>query len=244
MSDTLAFLGARLKQAMHQERSVSVRLDRKLPAQETRPRRMPPEYVRLFHAINSLNEQNKPFILQIVSSTNGEGTSRTAAALSQVAARDTVLPVLLVDCSPTPGDASARGGSFCPTLLEAFSIAGTVEAAIQQSDESPRLKACRLTAESDGVLGASPAELQRLFEELRNRFAMVVLDCPPALLNPMSLALARYCDGSALVVRSETTRRASIAETKRLVERYGGQIIGLVLNRKRAYLPGWLHRHL
>ncbi len=204
---------------------------------------MLPEYTRLFHAINSLNEHNKPFQLQLLASVHGEGTSSIAAALATVATREIGSRVLLLDCNPVPDTASLLEPPV-PFLLDEFRISGTIEAALQQPEAELGLRLARLSGKPDGILGASPAELQRLFDALHESFATVVLDCPPASTNPISLALSRYCDGTVLVVRAETTSRRTIADTKRAVERFGGQIVGVVFNRQRTYLPGWLSRRL
>jgi Mrp family chromosome partitioning ATPase len=56
------------------------------------------------------------------------------------------------------------------------------------------------------------------------------------------LALARFCDGTVLVVEAETTSRQSVDETKQALERFDGQIIGVVFNHYKSYIPRWLDR--
>ncbi|MBV8651894.1 MAG: hypothetical protein JO255_10545 [Alphaproteobacteria bacterium] len=73
---------------------------------------------------------------------------------------------------------------------------------------------------------------------------MVVLDCPATTEHPDSAALARHCDGTVLVVRAEGVRQAVIRASKLGIERMGGQILGVVLNRRRKYIPEWLYRSL
>ena len=86
--------------------------------------------------------------------------------------------------------------------------------------------------------------MRKLFDLAKKSFPIVVLDCPPASLTPKSLALARFCDGTVLVIEAETTSRPTIAETKQALERFDGQIIGIVFNQYKTYIPRWLDRWL
>nr|WP_321986534.1 hypothetical protein [uncultured Lichenicoccus sp.] len=195
----------------------------------------------LLHAITSLNEQHRPFVLQIIAALQGEGTSHVAAALADAAAREIGLPVLLLDCSPPAATADAEAAKS-PSLIDAFRDSASSETALRSL--LPNLLRARLSNAASGVLGMPPEDLQLMFDTLRKRFAMVVLDCPAALSSPAAVGLARYCDGTALVVRAETTPRALVMQTRRLIDRLGGQVIGVVLNRRRSHLPGWLRRWL
>jgi Mrp family chromosome partitioning ATPase len=76
---------------------------------------------------------------------------------------------------------------------------------------------------------------------LRTHHPVIVLDSPPAD-SPEAAALSRYCDGSVLVVQAGRTRQAEIETAKTLIERLGGQTVGVVLNRERSVLPRWMSR--
>ncbi|WP_428374702.1 hypothetical protein [Lichenicoccus sp.] len=200
-----------------------------------------PQILLLLHAITSLNEQHRPFVLQVIAALQGEGTSRVASALADAAAREIGLPVLLLDCS-APAASPAAEMVKSPSLIDAFRDSASSEAALRSL--GPNLLLARLSNAASGVLGMSPQDLQLMFDALRKRFAMVVLDCPAALSNPGAVGLARSCDGTALVVRAETTPRAAVMQARTLIDRLGGQVIGVVLNRHRSHLPSWLRRWL
>ena len=208
-----------------------------------------PQILYLLQAIISLNEQHRPFVLQVIASLPGEGTSHVAAALADAAASEIGLPVLLLDCAPSdvrPGAApagttGAPETAMPPSLVDAFRNSTLSEAALRSL--GPNLLRARLSNAS-GAAGMSPADLQLMFDALRKRFAMVVLDCPAALASPAAAGLARHCDGTALVVRAGSTPRAAVMQTRKLIDRLGGQVVGVVLNRRRSHLPGWLRRWL
>ncbi len=204
----------------------------------------PPDAQILFllHAITSLNQQHRPFVLQIIAALPGEGTTRVAAALADAAARETGLPVLLLDCSPAAGETTVPEAARSPSLVDAFRDSASSETALRSL--GPNLVLARLSNAASGVVGMPPEDLQLMFGALRQRFAMVVLDCPAALSSPAAVGLARYCDGTALVVRAEATPRAAVLQTRTIIDRLGGQVVGVVLNRRRSHLPDWLRRWL
>lgn len=204
---------------------------------------MPLEFIKLFHAISAMNTQDQPYVLQFVGSIHGEGASTVARNFAMVAASHCTKPTLLVNCAPPiePPDREPLPG---PSLIDAFCESGTIAAAIQPTPDFPNVGLARLSAAENARLNIDAADLRRLFELLKQTFPIIVLDCPPTTESPESLALVRYCDGTVLVVRAETTPRSVIAETKDSVEHFGGRIVGVVLNRCKSYLPRWLRRWL
>jgi Mrp family chromosome partitioning ATPase len=52
--------------------------------------------------------------------------------------------------------------------------------------------------------------------------------------------MSRHGDGTVLIVNAETTPRSLVIGTKTEIERFGGQLIGVVLNRSHLSVPKWL----
>jgi Mrp family chromosome partitioning ATPase len=212
------------------------------PWLHARPRRVP-ELIRLFHATNAMNADNRPFVLQFVASTPGEGTSTMAAGYAMIAAAERAKSVLLVDCG-LAGDED--DGSFAgpPTLIRAFKETRLTDSAIQPIPALNGLAVARLSRSANPLLEIDGAELRLLLDVTKRRYPIIVLDCPAASVAPDSLALSQYADGTVLVVRAESTRRAVIASTKDAVDRFGGQVIGAVFNKRKMYIPNWLYHWL
>ena len=71
-----------------------------------------------------------------------------------------------------------------------------------------------------------------VMDELRHQYRVIVVDLP-ALENPSHApAIAAQLDGVVLVVDSSQTRKQQCAEAKRLLERNGANVIGVILNRQ------------
>jgi Mrp family chromosome partitioning ATPase len=207
------------------------------PAPDPTPPLRIPELVQLFHAINSLNAQDQSYILQFIGSVPGEGVSTIATSFVEIAASQRTKQILLIDCNPSSGDDSQP-----PSLIDAYHEAGTIDAAIQTAAGHQRIKLARLSTAEDARLGIDAADLRKLFELAAKNYPVIVLDCPPVSRAPESLALARYCDGTVIVVAAETTARPVIDETKRALERFDANIIGMVFNQQINYIPRWLDR--
>jgi protein-tyrosine kinase len=81
-------------------------------------------------------------------------------------------------------------------------------------------------------------------KSVRQRFQYVVIDAPPLQGFPESLVLSRKADGVILVVESEKTRKRTALWAKQQIEAVGGKLLGVVLNKRKYYIPDWLYRRI
>jgi len=73
-------------------------------------------------------------------------------------------------------------------------------------------------------------EMGRVMSELTTRFDLVVLDSAPALVKSDALFLARYVDGSVIVLESEKTTRKALHALMDILAKADIRPIGFVLN--------------
>jgi Mrp family chromosome partitioning ATPase len=81
-------------------------------------------------------------------------------------------------------------------------------------------------------------------EQLRGQYDVVIIDCPPILIDGSWSALLRGVDGIILVVEAERTRAAVLRSTTKMIGDVGGHVLGIVFNRRRQYIPRFLYRFL
>lgn len=81
--------------------------------------------------------------------------------------------------------------------------------------------------------------LRRVLGDLRERFALTVLDAG-TLDN--SGCMAEQSDGLLMVVDSQRTRRDVVRGALESPHVDRNRILGVVLNRRPQYVPGWLYR--
>lgn len=171
--------------------------------------------------------------LAVVSALPGEGKSLTAVNLALALAEHFPRKVLLVDFD-------LRRPSLEGFLVEkrrrglADVLSGTVklEEAIQNC---AREKLSVVTAgwkRETAAQELEPRVVSRLLGRLRERFEIVVADCPPLLPFAESRHLARVAEHVLLVARAEVTPRSALQEAVELVD--PDRLIGVLLNAMPA----------
>jgi Mrp family chromosome partitioning ATPase len=129
-----------------------------------------------------------------------------------------------------------------PTLFDAFRRGLPLTDATSPARDAKNLLWARLGPGERPLLALGGDRLQSMLDMLRADHPVIVLDTPPTD-DPESAAVSRFCDGSVLVVAAGRSRQWEIENAKALLERLGGQTVGVVLNRERSVLPRWLSRN-
>jgi Mrp family chromosome partitioning ATPase len=205
---------------------------------ERPPFQLDPDLVMLFYSIDAMRSDDEAFVLQFIAATPGEGTTTMAWGFAVAAALERSQPVLIISCD------NQEAAGAVPTLIDAARDRGAIEEAIQPVEPMKRLFQARLSSTANPLLEIDGADLRELFAELKDTFSVIVLDCSAATIASDSLAISRYCDGTALVVRADHARRQVINWTKSSIERFGGNVIGTVFNDRKKYIPDWIYRRL
>jgi protein-tyrosine kinase len=201
-----------------------------------------PSFVQLYYAIEARRTSAMPLVVQFTSPTPETGASTVASGYARVAADDCAQPVLYVDCNGICMKARNRGTTpELPTLFDALRRGLPLSDAITPARDAKNLMWARLGPGERPLLALGGDRLQSMLDMLRASHPVIVLDTPPTEA-PEAAAVSRYCDGSVLVVAAGRTRQWEIENAKALLERLGGQTVGVVLNRERSVLPRWLGR--
>jgi Mrp family chromosome partitioning ATPase len=201
-----------------------------------------PSFVQLYYAIEARRTSAMPLVVQFTSPTPATGASTVASGYARVAADDCAQSVLYVDCNGVPMKARNRGpNSDQSTLFDALRRGLPLSDAISPARDAKNLMWARLGPGERPLLALGGDRLQSMLDMLRASHPVIVLDTPPTEA-PEAAAVSRYCDGSVLVVAAGRTRQWEIENAKALLERLGGQTVGVVLNREKSVLPRWLGR--
>ncbi|WP_243373437.1 hypothetical protein [Geotalea sp. SG265] len=83
-----------------------------------------------------------------------------------------------------------------------------------------------------------------VFAQLREQFDMVLIDSSPGTTSPTSIALSRYADGVVMVVEADKTSRLVAESLKEKISRNGGNLMGIILNRRRFHIPEFIYKRL
>ena len=104
-----------------------------------------------------------------------------------------------------------------------------------------------------GTIPKNPAELfqdkgfEKLLNDLRSRFDLVIIDSPPVTVVTDALIIAQYVHGVILVARSNKTPMPYLKRTRELLDGVNAPILGTVLNdmssNSRGYYGGYYYYH-
>jgi len=204
--------------------------------------------------LQRLNERDWS-TLAITSPGSNAGKSLTAINLSISLAREVGTTVLLVDANLRSPKLDRYFDFHADYGLSDYLLDDKpLEDLLINPEGIPRfvvLPAGRTIANSSEML--SSARMQRLVEELKNRYPsrIVVFDMPPVLESSDTLAFIPYVDASLLVIEEGRTQETELKQSFELMQ--GNEVLGTVLNKAytqdRDYAgldvkQGWFSRWL
>jgi protein-tyrosine kinase len=183
--------------------------------------------------------------IMFTSTAHGDGSSFTALSFATTLARDFKLNVLLMD-------ANLR----CPCLHKIFNIdnhQGLFNLLTQEEEKTFCLKKVGQSGLYLIPCGEKNSEPTNLFEsvrfektlkKMREKFDYVILDVPPVNSYAESIVIATKVDGVILVIESDKTRQQVANRAKQEMEKAGARILGVILNKRKHYIPEWIYKRL
>lgn len=187
------------------------------------------------------HERSTGTIAQVIAARAGEGTSSLARDLALVAARTAGVRVLLLDLS-SPGNAqiAALRGEFDMSISATKPlISPPAEVLVHQMAFGDLHVSETFRAPAAGVSGWVSQ-----FPALRTSFDLVLIDSPATERSYDGIMLAPDVDTSLLMVEAEKTRSAEVLRLRDSITDVGGSIGGVVLNKRRFHIPGFIYRRV
>jgi len=215
-----------------------------MPATFQIPFNIEEEYHRMEHKIAVVLPQTKNKALLFSCSSHGEGTTSIilgfAASLVKGDAK-----VLLVDTNvrnPTLHDLLALDNrkGFVELILGECSMVDVVK----------QTRTKNLKVITSGILHSNPFSLfestylDTLIDQMKNEAEWILLDSAPINQYIDSVALSSKVDGVIMVVQAEKTRWEVAQTARKRIEDGRGNILGVILNRRKMYIPAWAYKLL
>jgi len=95
-----------------------------------------------------------------------------------------------------------------------------------------------------GGAHADGDSLESALDRLRDEFDFILFDAPPAMESATGLAISAMADGMVLVVEAEKTRWQVADSVRDAVEKQGGKVLGVVLNKRQYHVPEFVYKRL
>lgn len=183
--------------------------------------------------------------IMFVGTAHGDGASTTAINFATTLAQDCKLNVLLVDVNlRTPSLQEVFKIDKAPGLSDLLTNSGQMASHVRKVGPG-NLYVLPCGGDHSGPVSLfESSRFEQFLKKMRKRFHYVILDAPPVPAFSESRVLLAHVDGAVLVVESGKTRRQVALRVKKELEAAGGKILGVVLNKKRYYIPGWIYRRL
>lgn len=176
---------------------------------------------------------------------HGEGSSTIAAGFASSLAEGYQLKVLLMDLNfRTPGLHRFFNTDETQGLLDIFSDKNGFESILSGVTQRNLYV---ITCNGDFSTSAGLFESEWFAEfltKMRARFDYVILDAPPVTIFSDAQVIGRQVDGVILILQCGKTRRQVALKAKREIEAAGGNFLGVVLNKRKFYIPNWMYRRL
>ena len=195
--------------------------------------------------ICSRSSQEVSRLLAITSCYPGEGVSTFAASLALNLVQQQGGRVLLVDANLDQPSTHLFFG--------ASNKFGLAEIPIHGPDLTDGIQPSTINNLDILALGRGDANLVRFFESRqfaemlgiwKRDYSSVIFDTPALLEAPWVARFNNLMDGVILVVEAEKTRWEVAQKARELLDQTQVKVVGVVLNKRRFYIPEWLYRTL
>lgn len=190
--------------------------------------------IRTNLAFTAINGEKK--MILVSSPQAGDGKSFFAANLAVAYAQEDK-KVLIIDCDLRKGrqheifeQMNITSGGYSNLILNYSDSSDLDKYIIEATTKNISLL---LT----GPTPPNPVELlvsennRKLLEDVRARYDVIILDCPPILGLSDSLVMTKYSDINIVVVSSKKTKIEALEKAKKAFEQVNSSITGVVINK-------------
>jgi len=195
------------------------------------------EYQKLRASLVSIAVPAGLHTVLVTAPNHGEGATTVAVGLASALGKERESRVLLVE-----------GNWRTPCFRSILPIPSEGDTHESAGRGSPESLAMRLEELNFSVIPAGSAQataidldmIDGLLSRLRSQFDFIVVDGPPVNSYADASVLATKVDGVILVVQADKTPVVEAENAKRQLGKVGARILGVVLNRRRSYIPAFL----
>jgi protein-tyrosine kinase len=205
---------------------------------------MEEEMITLYQGITAALPHMEHRSVLFVGSRSNEGTTTIVRQLARTVSLKIGKNVLLVDLDRSRPDLHVYTNLKPETdIAESDRTGDPIESLCRVAESS--LYVMPLFQRTVSAPRTIEAARERGFwEPLKDRFDLIIVDSPPAMMFPDGLGIVSRVDGVILVVRAEKSRWPVALNVKEKILSHGGNILGMVFNDRRFYIPQWLYKRL
>jgi protein-tyrosine kinase len=180
-----------------------------------------------------------------IGTAHGDGASTTAINFATTLARNHQRKVLLVEANlRTPGIHVAlrieREGGLSDIITNGDNPQSNIKKVYPEN-----LSVVTAGSELSGPVSLFESDrFDSFLSSMRDLFDFIILDVPPVTNFSEALVLCNKLDGVVLVLEAGKTRKQVAVRAKEEIEAAGGNILGVVLNKRKFHIPQWIYKLL
>ena len=196
------------------------------------------DYQKLRASLVSIAVPSGLHTILVAAPRHGEGATTVGIGLANALAKERDSRVLLLEGNlRTPSLSSVLPLAMDSGLTDFIAGRAAPEALMV------RLDGLGFSVIAAGAASSQPMDfdlMESLLARLRPQFDFIVIDGPPINSYADASILATKVDGVILVVEADRTPVSDAEMAKRQLDKVGARILGVVLNRRRSYIPAFL----
>jgi len=197
-------------------------------------------YRSLHHRLGDLDQK----VILFLGLEGGEGASTVVSSLARVAAERLERKVAVLDTDIlSPPQYQQFGINVSIGWDDVLKNSARLEQAIYPTTLNG-LSVVPVSAAKARTQVIDARGMSDLLIALRERFDLVVVDCAPPSVLPDSITLSRESDGVVLVIAADRTPLAAADSIHRKIASVGGNVTGVVFNKRRHYIPRLIYKLL
>ena len=197
--------------------------------------------ISLYQTIISTAGDETGKVFQFISCNPEEGCSRIVRQLGRTISDKLGKSVLIIDTNTPHVQAEALNVSPKSDIESCLLNPLSLEKAITPVAGTKLHLAVLSSTSGRHPTKADSGDLETILKDLSEKFDMILIDSPPASESAQGLTIAPKVGGTIIVIEAAKTRWQVVAGLQEKIEKYGGTIMGVVLNKRRDYIPKFIY---
>jgi len=199
----------------------------------------------LRNSIDTFLERKSKRAILFTSSTRGEGTSTLATNYARLLSMEGTERVLLVEMNAREASLENRFRLSGTPGMSHYMAGKVAFAGLAQSPPDVGFDVIHVGEHEPGRLqlqveSAFPGFLEAAYQQ----YDTVIIDGAPVITSPEIPPLTAMVDGVVVVVKCDKTKREIVQRSLSMIEQFSGNTLGVVLNRKKYYIPEAIYKRI
>lgn len=233
-----------LDNASNEQDSGRKQVNAAMPVSSNLPKSLEAKFMALAQRIDAGIAAEGAPIVSFTAAQAGESASRIAGEFGKLVAMRFHKRVLLLAAGPMPYVGKMVAGVASHGWEELLESERSIDEVVHPYGDGRICvsQMCRSNMGLPAILN-SP-RVHQIFDSLRAQFDLIIVDAPPLGASTDAVLLSSVVDGTVVVVDAGKTRWQVIKRWIEQIETQRGQILGVILNKRRDFIPGFIYRKL